>query len=242
MSLVRQGDYRDAVVCALVDAANLFEARAGAAMPKRYRCACCGYEAHAFRHMFSGGHAVWNSACPGCDSRSRHRGLAVLLPRLLEELQPRKVLHFAPEPVLAKCFSGRDLTYETADLYLDDATHPGVDVQDLPFGDRSYDFVLCNHVLEHVPDDHAALRELARVLRPSGVAVLTVPGDFSRMQTVRFEGELPNGHFRDYGRDFVDLLESVFARVRPIDMSELDLKTQSMSFAIRRGDLAFVCE
>jgi SAM-dependent methyltransferase len=45
----------------------------------------------------------------------------------------------------------------------------------LPFGDAIYDLVLATDIVEHVDDDALALREIARVLRPGGVALLTVP-------------------------------------------------------------------
>jgi SAM-dependent methyltransferase len=49
------------------------------------------------------------------------------------------------------------------------------DICALPFADRSFDFVLATDVIEHVDDDSAALCELARVLRPSGKALISVP-------------------------------------------------------------------
>ncbi len=48
-------------------------------------------------------------------------------------------------------------------------------VEALPFGDGEFDLVTCLDVLEHVADDRAALRELARVTRPGGFLVATVP-------------------------------------------------------------------
>jgi SAM-dependent methyltransferase len=239
---LRNRDYSGAALGTFVDSLNLFEATATNSRTKRYRCSCCGYEAHAFQHIVSGHRVVWNSACPGCNSRSRHRGLAVLLPRLLDQRQPKRVLHFAPEPVLRRFFADRNLTYETADLYLEDATHSQIDVQNMPFADGSYDFVLCNHVLEHVADDGAALAEIARVLAPSGVAVITVPGDFRRVETVLFEGELPNGHFRDYGMDLIPRLETAFTKVDAIDMHSFDREREGLSHAIRARDMVFVCE
>jgi SAM-dependent methyltransferase len=50
-----------------------------------------------------------------------------------------------------------------------------LDVMMVPFPAESFDLVICNHVLEHVCDDRAAMRELCRVLRPGGRAVLQVP-------------------------------------------------------------------
>lgn len=49
------------------------------------------------------------------------------------------------------------------------------DVEALPFADASFDRVLMSEVLEHVRDDAAALREVDRVLRPSGVLAISVP-------------------------------------------------------------------
>jgi SAM-dependent methyltransferase len=45
----------------------------------------------------------------------------------------------------------------------------------LPFADGSFDRVVASDVLEHVDDDAAAMREVLRVLRPGGRAVVTVP-------------------------------------------------------------------
>lgn len=50
-------------------------------------------------------------------------------------------------------------------------------VTDLPFDDESFDGAVLGEVLEHVTDDRAALVEIARVLRPSGVLALSVPGN-----------------------------------------------------------------
>lgn len=242
VELLRQRRYRRAGMSAIVDVANLFEGTAGRVLPKRYRCSCCGHETHSFLHVLSGDRVAWNSGCSGCDSRSRHRGLAVLLPRLLDEYAPGRVLHFAPEPVLRRCFARPEIVYETADLHLDDVTHRGVDLQHLPFAGGAYDLVVCNHVLEHVPDDAAAVGEIARVLSPKGAAVITVPGDFSRSTTICFTGELPNGHYRDYGLDFVQQLETRFERVRCVDLHRFDRETAGFSHGIRPRDLAFICD
>jgi len=55
----------------------------------------------------------------------------------------------------------------------------------LGFADASFDIVLCNQVLEHIPDDDAAFREIHRVLRPSGLCVIGVPNEGSMLGTLR---------------------------------------------------------
>ena len=78
----------------------------------------------------------------------------------------------------------RGLRYVTADLY-----HEDVDLQldltalDLP--DDSFDAVLCSHVLEHVDDDAAAMRELARVTAPGGWCLVMVPLDLGAGRPTR---------------------------------------------------------
>jgi 2-polyprenyl-3-methyl-5-hydroxy-6-metoxy-1,4-benzoquinol methylase len=57
------------------------------------------------------------------------------------------------------------------------------DICDLPFEDNQYDVILCNHVLEHIPDDTKAMQELYRVLKPGGMAILQIPQELSRAVT-----------------------------------------------------------
>ena len=47
------------------------------------------------------------------------------------------------------------------------------DALHLPFPDATFDRVICSEVLEHIPDDVAAMAELARVLRPGGTMAVT---------------------------------------------------------------------
>lgn len=49
------------------------------------------------------------------------------------------------------------------------------DATQLPFADASFDRIIASEVLEHIPDDTAAFRELARVLKPGGTLAVTVP-------------------------------------------------------------------
>lgn len=88
-----------------------------------------------------------------------------------------------------------------------------VDLQRLPFGGRTYDIVFASHVLEHIPDDHKAISEIRRVLKPSGMAILPVP-IYSR-KTVEFSTPDPNefGHVRAPGLDYFDRYERHFSKV-----------------------------
>ena len=73
------------------------------------------------------------------------------------------------------------------------------DVTDLPFGDETFDAAVLGEVLEHVPDDVAALREVARVVRPQGLLALSVPGDPARFGP----SDRWAGHLRRYSREML---------------------------------------
>jgi predicted SAM-dependent methyltransferase len=90
-----------------------------------------------------------------------------------------------------------------------------LDVTRLPFSADSFDAIYCSHVLEHVPDDAAAMAELHRVLRRPGWAILQVPvlrEVTDEDPTVitpeeRLQRFGQQDHVRVYGLDYVDRLE-----------------------------------
>lgn len=153
-----------------------------------------------------------------------------------------RMLHFAPEPVLSAVLHRLPHdSYETIDYFLADVDHPRQDIQQLTLGNGSYDFVLCNHVLEHVADDARAVSEVGRILDPGGMAIFTIPGDFLRPHTVTFPALTPNGHYRDYGLDAQALFRSTFRYVQILDMSEYNETIRPNSYAIRPKEMAFIC-
>ncbi|MBL7853054.1 MAG: class I SAM-dependent methyltransferase [Cyclobacteriaceae bacterium] len=148
-----------------------------------------------------------------------------------------KVLHVAPEPAFYRILRGGPFTYHTSDFYLDDVDFPREDIQRLSFKSETYDLILCNHVLEHVPDDQVALRELFRVLQPGGVLLLTVPGDFERPETKYFGHLNYNGHYRDYGRDFLSRFRQVFPGGDVADMASAH---PQRNIGVRKGEWLFI--
>lgn len=205
----------------------------------RFHCPCCGQDSYAFEHKSTALRTAWHSTCPHCGSRSRHRALARLLPTFGER---HAILHFAPEHPLVGAVRRAfpDATYTTTDLHRADVTCPGEDIQALTFADRSFDLVVCNHVLEHVRDDEAAMHELARILRDDGLLLLTLPGDWTRSETISFPNLDLNGHHRDYGTGVADVLAQHFGRVQVVELRDAD-DGRGLSLGIRSDDRLFVC-
>jgi SAM-dependent methyltransferase len=137
------------------------------------RCSVCGSGLRQFISIGSRRDAV----CPMCGSYERHRLTWLFLSERTDlfDGRPKRLLHIAPE----RSLGGRlreipQLDYVSADLE-DPRAMLQLDVTNIPLPDRSFDVILCSHVLEHVVDDASAMRELARVLRSDGWAVLEVP-------------------------------------------------------------------
>ena len=135
------------------------------------------------------------------------------------------MLHVAPESCFRHALRALpNISYLSADY--DSATAmERMDITAIGHPDESFDVVICNHVLEHVSDDRRAMRELLRILRPGGWAMLQVPLDPSREATLedprivdprerrRAFGQYD--HVRLYGRDYPERLRSQGFKVAP---------------------------
>jgi SAM-dependent methyltransferase len=160
-------------------------------------------------------------SCPSCDASDRDRLCALYLDRVLRAREQGRrchVIEFAPGFGLPRKLKGYPFVdYRSADLFrpnVDDR----VDVSDMrAYADGSADVVLCSHVLEHVPDDRRAMRELHRILRADGFAVVMVPLVHGVDEThedaalatpaLRWKYYGSDDHVRQYGkRDFIDRL------------------------------------
>jgi SAM-dependent methyltransferase len=185
------------------------------------RCPVCARSSRRFRAF--GRTPREGAQCIHCGALERHRLLWLFLAGRTELLAggPRRVLHVAPEACLEPGLrSALGSGYLTADLS-DPAAGVRMDVTAIPFRDGSFDAVLCSHVLEHVPDDRRALRELHRVLRRDGLAILLVPVAGERTfedpaivePAARRAAFGQEDHVRVYGRDVADRLTEAGFRV-----------------------------
>jgi SAM-dependent methyltransferase len=193
---------------------------------RNVECPCCGWKGPAF--LPHGLEKRPNSRCPKCDSLERFRLYHLYLTANLPKDRELKVLHFAPERIIKLLFqSYTNITYISADINPQKAM-VREDITQLSFASESFDLVFCSHVLEHIENDIKAMKEIRRVLKPDGTAILLVPimdsykgkpisktyEDFTI--TKPKERELAFGqqdHVRIYARDFKERLENVGFKV-----------------------------
>lgn len=190
--------------------------------PIKYRgdtvhCPVCD---HSFSHFLpagSGDRARSAAVCPLCRSRERDRlSWLFLQARQSALLKPHmQFLHIAPEPRLSEFFfAAIGEGYITADLMRKDVMVQ-LDVQDMLYPNETMDAIYCSHVLQDVPDDHKAIAECYRVLRPGGWAVMNVPLFADVTAEAHTPGNVranwdkrPDEHVRDYGPDYQQRLEA----------------------------------
>jgi SAM-dependent methyltransferase len=211
----------------------------------RLECPCCGGRFRAFRPRSGRPDA----RCPGCNSFERHRVLWLWMRdevRLFDERLT--VLHIAPEEVLeSRMRALPNLEYTGGGLF-PQGEQVRVDVTDMPFADGTFDLVICNHVLDEVPDDRLALREIYRVLRPGGRLVTQTPVHLDRESTFEDPSLSPEErrhvfHTQDdvrmYGRDFAERLAEPGFDVTRIDyVAKLDPDTVRRHALAEQGGIA----
>jgi SAM-dependent methyltransferase len=176
-----------------------------------------------------------NALCPVCRSLERHRLIWLFLKKAGVLFGPpkKRMLHVAPEACLSKLFQcSEHIEYISADL--DRLAMINLDLCNISFPDEAFNVIIASHVLEHIPDDRKAMRELYRVLKRSGWAILQVPIKtevtyedstiVAPSERERVFGQ--SDHVRIYGQDYYERLrEAGFIVHRKKVLEQLDQST-----------------
>ncbi len=194
-----------------------------------------------------------NVLSPGTLSLERHRLLWLYLKNETSVFKDSlKVLHFAPEQAFYKRFRKiKNWDYTTTDLNSPIADVKA-DICNLPFQENEFDLIICNHVLEHIPDDTKAMQELYRILKPDGMAILQVPYEADRETTfeddsitdpkerTRILGQYY--HVRVYGMDYFEKLASIGFKVKAVDYTKKLTETAIEKYRLPKGEFIPVCK
>jgi ubiquinone/menaquinone biosynthesis C-methylase UbiE len=157
----------------------------------------------------------------------------------------------APEANLQKVLMAQpNIEYLSADLSSPVAAVQ-MDITDIEYEDDSFHVVICNHVLEHVPDDRKAMAELYRVLKPEGWAILQVPISLSLNQTYEDpmvispeEREKVFGqsdHVRIYAKDYKDRLEQAGFRVKVYSFAKEFGESATHKYGLSKDENIYIC-
>jgi|TARA_B110000971_G_scaffold200715_1_gene218996 SAM-dependent methyltransferase len=193
-----------------------------------------------------------NALSPSTFSLERHRLLWLYLKNETGVFSKKiKLLHFAPEQAFYKSFKKlSNIQYDTIDIN-SPLAKIRADICDLPIKDNTYDFILCNHVLEHILDDNKAISELYRVLKKDGVGIFQVPIDMKKEFTFQDDSITDKkernkifgqyDHVRVYGKDYFTKLKNAGFKVEEVDYTKNLSKDEIYRFSIVKGEIIPVC-
>lgn len=211
-------------------------------------------------HVIGGGFRE-KERCPVCNSIDRLRFTIEVLKRYTDIFTSEcKVLEFAPIEASKRALSKNPkCSYTTGDIVPGRADKV-LDITHIDYPDNSFDFVLCNHVLEHIEDESAAVKELIRITKDGGTIELSMPIDIDREETIeetdsdrtsyKDEGEKKKArlerfgqddHVRLYGKDAAYRLRKYGIDVKEITADET-WKAEISKYRLIPGDLNFLCK
>lgn len=212
-----------------------------------YRCNVCKRN---FRKLKTKGSLIsrHNAECPYCGSLERTRVLLFYLQNETDIFERNKVslLHIAPEWCLIPIFKeSNNIHYVSGDLnpnYADEQ----MDITDIPYPDESFDYIICSHVLGHVPDEAKAVKELRRVLKKNGTALILSIIDWGRKDTIESSAIQTDAErlanysepdlLRLHGADFAQRLRKGGFRVEEIDYRIVLGDEKQERYSLGNGD------
>lgn len=213
-------------------------------------CPICEKQSRFIPMISAGVRTRERAVCSNCGSLERHRLTWIFLVKKigLKNINKRKtMLHVAPESSLRNKFvTMMGKNYLTGDMYEKDVDVK-MDITNIKYPDSYFDFVIANHVLEHVSDDTKAMKELYRVQKKNGWSILLVPianqpHTYEDPKITSAKGRLEafgqSDHVRKYGYDYIERLKSVGYKVSIYKLRDLASKREIKKMSLAEvGDL-----
>jgi SAM-dependent methyltransferase len=217
----------------------------------RHTCPCCGWRLRAFTHGNFSFRVRHYGYCPRCNAKSRHRRDWLFLEdRTTLFSEDTRLLHVSPKYSLSRRFVKlSNITYFGVDLENRPNTSIRTDISAIPTQSATFDALICIHVLEHVEDDLSAIKEMFRVLRPGGWALISVP---IRLDQPTYEDptiKTPKDrlhhfgeeqHVRIYGGDFPDRLQAAGFNVE-LDLAQNVNPATNEKYGLLADENVFYC-
>lgn len=202
-------------------------------------------------HIIGGGYRD-NCICPQCGSVDRNRWFMFVLSKYTDIFSGKsRVLHFAPEPnVSERIKSNINCDYYSVDIQAGRAMHVA-NILDIPYRGEFFDYVILNHVMEHIPDEAVAMQEIQRVLKPGGRMIISFPicTDIDTLEDssissaearLRYYGQ--EDHVRLYGRDYKERMEKYGWQVEIYIPQEMCSHQEIDKYGFIADDVIMICK
>lgn len=190
--------------------------------------------------------------CPNCSSFPRHRAMWLYLTKENLLNSKIKILHVSPEPSMYNVMSHME-NYTAIDKFASGYAYPKsvlrMNIEQLDFDDAFFDLIICSHVLEHVDDDIAAMKEMRRVIKSTGEILVMIPIETdleftyedksitSPKERLKHFGQID--HLRLYGMDFPKRAENANLICKAIRTNELTSEDGFIKYGLE-DDFIFV--
>lgn len=217
---------------------------------EEYECPICKTKAASFATYSNRP----NAQCPNCRSLERHRALWLVAEYLDWHKKGMKILDFVSEPVFYKLFSSlKDVDYWPVDMIqkkFRTEVRATIDITNIPFDSDSFDLIMCNYIMEFLPDDKKAMSEIHRVLKPkTGLAFLNVPirgvprtveNPEYNTPELRFKYYGNKDHMRHYALDYPERLAKAGFNVQSFAVKDMEDKIIKR-YSLNKRDTTFLC-
>jgi len=209
---------------------------------KAVKCNICGWEGYKFYAMI-GYHSIrFNAVCPHCFSKERHRSFIFYLEESGVIKNGVCCLDIGPVKSFRDYLGGKGCLYFSIDICSLDAMSK-MDVTRLGIKSGSFDLIICYHVLEHVKDDVMAMREMHRVLKPTGRCFIQVPLHRDIVETIEYEHSDARDcdHVRRYGMGIRERIAGEGFKVHEVTVRFDDESRVKECALDNTGEHLFVC-
>ncbi len=230
---------------------------------KKYTCSICKNDVNFFlnygiktelfvsQKIIGGGYRK-HVRCPICQSNDRIRWIDwVIENKTYIYTGAFSILHIAPEPCIEKKIrKNMEVKYTTGDIQCGVAEEV-VDITKMKFENNSFDYIILNHVLEHVEDEKNALQEIRRTLKVGGKVLFSMPicenrktyehkGILSKRDRLQYYGQ--EDHVRLYGMDVVERFEGYGFKVKEYIVSDYLSEKQINIMKLIKKDRVYIGE
>lgn len=195
-----------------------------------------------------------NVLCPYDLTLERHRLMYLYLKQESNffTAENLSVLHMAPEQCFIDRFKNqKNISYLTADIESPIADLH-FDLHEIPLEDNRFDVVFCNHVMEHVENPLQCMKELYRVMKKGGWALMQVPQDFNRDLTYedssitspkeREKHFWQKDHLRLFGKDYPQWLEKAGFTIDEFDLNKHFNENEINRFRLLQGEILYIAK
>lgn len=229
---------------------------------KKFYCNICGSEFFAweyigedyeiFQNKSIAGAGRRRGGCTVCGSYDRARFVYDIMGNFTEIFSGNadRILHFAPESIISdKLRKMYGEQYISADI-MDGRADVVADITKLQFDNEQFEYIICNHVMEHVYEEEKAFSEIRRCLKPEGFFIFSTPICWSQKtyedndvttayDRIKYYGQ--EDHVRLYGNDIVDRIEEFGFDVNLLHCHEIKDGDEIKKFGLLKEDSVLLC-